>query len=180
MKVTKQDDGTLFIDAPESISVSSALAEARSSGSPLSFTIDHNDAVKLALLIAVIPAPDTADPQVVVPRALLEELVDAAGWSLDSLTGSQARRYEEAIEQAKALLPPDETRDWLAVKGVEIGSGYSLDRLMQAQWNARAQRRTDITDEEWEQIKMHPAHRSSLRILRDELMQRAADGEFDD
>lgn len=176
MKVTKLDNGALHVDVPEVLSVSSAMAEGRDVGSPLGFQIQHDDAVRLALLIVTIPAPDTMDPHVAVPRDLLEELVHAAGHGLDILSGTEAIRLEKTLVDAKALLPAD---DWLGVRGVEVGAGYSLDRLMQAQYNARAQRKIDISDEEWESVKLHPAHRSSLRILRDELLKRAEDGEFD-
>lgn len=42
---------------------------------------------------------------VVIEVGLLEDLISAAGWSLDS---PQARHCEEVIEQAKALLPQEQ------------------------------------------------------------------------
>lgn len=55
MKVTEQAHDTVFVNVPEALSVSSALAEGRDTGSPLSFSLSRDDAVRLghALLEAV-------------------------------------------------------------------------------------------------------------------------------
>lgn len=108
MKVTKRDTGELVLAVPEAWNVSSALAEGRDVGHPLIFSLAHDDAVKLALAIAVIPTPDTMDPHVAVPRDLLEELVYAASHGLDILYGSEAIGLEKTLAQAKTYLPEEE------------------------------------------------------------------------
>ena len=107
MQVTKKDNGVLVLDVPEASNVSSALAEARDVGRPLIFDLDHDNAVRLALLIAVIPPPDGPAPVLVIERGLLEELVHAGSFCLDVLYGTEAARAEETLRQAKELLGGD-------------------------------------------------------------------------
>lgn len=75
-----------------------------------------------------------------------------------------------------ARLQREEAADIVVVGGTT----YSVDLLVRAMFDARGQRRTPYTDEEWEKAKQSPVLAGSIRRLRDELFASIEDGSFEE